>query len=412
MSRPYDIVVYGATGFTGQYAAAEAFRTRNQKKVAIAGRNRSKLEKALDFMKEENGGEDVHSQVDIIIADSSDDESILEMCRQCHVVVNCVGPYTFYGEQVVRACVEAGTHHVDISGEAKYLQMCQIKYHEEAKAKGIHIVGTCGFDSVPADIGLETLRERFPGELVSAVSYIHTYGAGKANTGTYNSLVQAMVEKDEVKEQNKIIFKDKLPYVGPQSKPKSFGWAESENRYFLPFMGPDPTVVRRTQAFESTTYGRTPVVYHAFFTVPSLIFMICMMIFGISVAVLTKFQLGVKLLLRFPWLFSFGTFNFGGVSKEDLARSGFKLVFHGKGYSVKPTVGSEASPTDRSMTLTFKGPEMGYIFTSISMVAAAHTLIEDKLLNHGGVLTPGSAFRGTKFVERLEKRGVKITVSD
>lgn len=411
MSRPYDIVVYGATGFTGQYAAAEAFRTKGDKKIAIAGRNKTKLMKTLDFIKEENGGEDVHSEVGIIIANNSDNDTILEMCRQCNVVVNCVGPYAFYGEQVVKACVEMGTHHIDISGEPKYLQMCQLKYHDEAKAKGIHIVGTCGFDSIPADIGLETLRERFPGELVSADSFIRPRGAGKANVGTYNSLVQAFGDQKIVAEQNRLLFKERLSYVGPRLKQKIFGWLETENRYFIPFLGPDAGVVKRTQLFESTHYDKTPVSYHAYLTVPSIVHLFFMMLFGLSVFILTKFQLGIKILLRFPGLFSFGTFSTDGVSKKDLERSGFKMIFHGKGYSTKPATTNDAGEPDTTMTLTFIAPEMGYIFTSISMMAAAHTLLEDKLLNVGGVLTPGSAFKGTKFVERLEKRGVKITTS-
>ena len=411
MNRPYDIVVYGATGFTGKYVAAEAFRTRCGKKIAIAGRNKSKLEKILDFMKEENGGEDVHSHVGIVVADSSDDASILEMCRQSRVVVNCVGPYTFYGEQIVRACVETGTHHVDISGEPQFLQMCQLKFDDEAKSKGIHIVGTCGFDSVPADVGLELLREKFPGELTSAESYIHTRGAGKANTGTYNSIVQAIVEQNVINEQTKLIFKDNLSYIGPLSTRRFIGWAESENKYFIPFMGPDQSVVKRTQLFESSVHGKTPIAYHAYFTIHSILHLICMMIFGLMLVILTKFELGIKLLLAFPWFFSFGTFSSQGVNRKDLDRSGFKVVIHGKGYRIKPKSAIAAGIPDRNMTLVFKGPEMAYIYTSISIIAAAHTILEDKLLNQGGVLTPGSAFQGTGFVDRLKKRGVQISVS-
>ena len=99
--RPYDIIVYGATGFTGQYAALEMARTSNGKKIAIAGRNASKLQQTLNFIEKEMGtGNLKDCEIGVVIADNSDDASIKEMCRQCRVVASCVGPYRFYGEQV------------------------------------------------------------------------------------------------------------------------------------------------------------------------------------------------------------------------------------------------------------------------------------------------------------------------
>lgn len=308
--------------------------------------------------------------------------------------------------------METGTHHVDISGEPKFIQMCQLKYHEEAKAKGIHIVGTCGFDSVPSDVGLQTLREKFPGELTSAESFISFSGGGGINTGTYKSLVQAVVDKDIVKEQAKLIFNDNLPYVGPRLTAKSFGRTDDGRKYFVPFFGPDSSVVKRTQLFESSEHGETPIDSKIYLTQGSIFFFIFMAMFGMIVFILTRFELGVNLLLRYPRLFSFGMFREDGKTRDDMSRSGFKVVFNGKGYSKKPSSLNEAGTPDRNMTLVFKGPDPGYIFTSISMVAAANTLLEDKLLNSGGVLTPASAFRGTKFVERLQGRGVQISVSE
>jgi len=415
MDRLYDVIVYGATGYTGKFAAAEAFRTRLGKKIAIAGRNQLKLEKVLDFIKEEvqeSNDDDVYSQVGIVIADNSDDSSILNMCRQARVVVNCVGPYTLYGMQVVHACVQAGTHHVDISGEPQFLELCQLKYHKEAEAKGIHIVGTCGFDSIPADVGLETLRERFPGELTFAESFVHFgVNAGNINTGTYNSLIQAIVHDGETKEQNKLIFKEELNYTSPPVKQSIFAWSKSENKYIIPFMGSDTSVVKRTQLYESSVHGKTPIQYNAYMALPSPLFLIPMAIFGFFLAVLTKFQMGINLLQSFPGFFSLGLFSSTGPKREDLNNSFFKVVFYGKGYKEKSESAASSAPTNQSMSLTFEGPHAGYLFTSISLVAAANTLLDDQLLNKGGVLTPGSAFRSTRYLQRLQERGVKITTS-
>merc|ERR1712168_1128382 len=116
---------------------------------------------------------------------------------------------------------------------------------------------------------------------------------------------------------------------------------------------------------------------------------------------MSKFQLGITLLLRYPWLFTFGKVS-DGVSHDDIKKRGFKIVIHGKGYKSKPVDATNLGKPDTEMTLTLRGPDPGYVFTSMTLVAAAHTILDDKLLNYGGVLTPASAFKGTRFVERIE----------
>lgn len=408
--RPYDITIYGASGFTGQYVAAEAVRTCKEKKIAIAGRKKDKLDKVLEFIRKEIGTDDALNNVGIVIADNSNNDSVLEMCRQSRIVINCVGPFRWYGEQVVRCCVEASTNYVDISGEPEFLQTCQIKYHEEAKEKGIHIVGACGFDSVPADFGLEVLRDKFPGELTAAESYIHLYGAGKGNYGTYLTIIHSIVTRANVKAQQKVIFKEKLSYTGPRLKLRNPGFSNSENKWFVPFMGADASVVKRTQLHESSVHNKTPVQYAAYMTMGSILHLVCGFLFALVMFVLTKCAWGVKLLEDYPKLFSFGVFSKDGVTPEELANSGFKMVFHGIGYSRKPESSTSAGRPDQSMSMKFSGPEVGYIFTSISLVAAASTILDDSLRNSGGVLTPGSALRETQFLHRLIKRGVKIEI--
>lgn len=410
--RPYDIVVYGASGFTGQFAAVEAVRVCKGKKIAIAGRTKSKLEDVLKRIERELGGDCDIKSIGIVIADSKNDASILEMCRQAKVVVNCVGPFRWYGEQVVRACVQMSTNYVDITGEPEFMQTCQIKYHEEAREKGIHIVSACGFDSIPADMGLEVLREKFPGVLAAVESYIHIYGAGKANFGTYLTIIHSIQSRNNVKGQQKAIYKQQIPYVGPRLRVRNPGFSNSENKWYIPFLGADPSVVKRTQYYESTVHDRTPVQYFAYITMPSLLHVISMMLFGLILMVFTKFSYGVKLLEKYPRFFSFGTFSKDGPSKEDIGRSGFKLVFHGKGYKEAPESRTTAGRPDQSLSLKFSGPEMGYIFTSSSVIAAASTILDDNLINKGGVLTPASAFRGSRFIERLENRNVKIEVME
>lgn len=409
-TRPYDIVIYGASGFTGQFVAIESVRVCPEKKIAVAGRTKVKLEKVIERIQTELGSENVPEEIGIVIADNSNDESIREMCRQCKVVINCVGPYRWYGEQVVKACVEMGTNYVDISGEPEFVQSCQIKYHTEAKAKGIYIVGTCGFDSVPADVGLEVLRDKFPGELTAVESYIHVYGPAKGNYGTYLTLIHSVLNKGNLKAQQKELFKEKPSYVGPRLQFRGPGFSQSENKWFVPFLGADPSVVKRTQLYESKEFNKTPLQYAAYLCMASLVNLIGGFLFALNIFIFTKFAFGIKLLENFPKIFSFGIFSKDGVSKADLDNTSFSLVFHGKGYKERPSSSEAAGKPDQSLSIKFSGPELGYYFTSSSVVAAASTILNDKLRSSGGVLTPGTAFRDTRFMDRLYKRGVKVEI--
>ena len=84
------------------------------------------------------------------------------MCSRARLVINCVGPYRFYGEKVIRECVKTGTHHLDVSGEPEFLERMQLNYNKEALDNNVFIVGSCGFDSVPADLGLIYTKNNFP----------------------------------------------------------------------------------------------------------------------------------------------------------------------------------------------------------------------------------------------------------
>lgn len=79
------------------------------------------------------------------------------------MIINCCGPYRFFGETVVKACVDTSTHHVDVSGEPQYMELMQLKYNDIAKEKGIYIVSACGFDSIPTDLGITFLQNNFKG---------------------------------------------------------------------------------------------------------------------------------------------------------------------------------------------------------------------------------------------------------
>ncbi|MEE2526515.1 saccharopine dehydrogenase NADP-binding domain-containing protein [Hyphobacterium sp. HN65] len=152
--RKYGVVVYGATGFTGRLVAEYLDKTyRGDPKVcwAMAGRSLSKLE----AVRAEMG---IPDSVDLITADASDPESLKAMADSAHVVITTVGPYQLYGEPLLAACAEAGTDYVDLCGEPAWMAQMIGKYQEQAGKSGARLVFSCGFDSVPFDMGVWFLQ--------------------------------------------------------------------------------------------------------------------------------------------------------------------------------------------------------------------------------------------------------------
>lgn len=149
-ARAYDVIVYGATGFTGRLVAEHMlakYGVGGETRWAIAGRSRSKLE----AVRKEIGAPDA---LPLAIADASDPASLAAMARSTKVVITTVGPYQLYGEPLVAACCEAGADYVDLCGEPAWMAAMIAKYDAKAKASGARIVFSCGFDSIPFDLGV------------------------------------------------------------------------------------------------------------------------------------------------------------------------------------------------------------------------------------------------------------------
>jgi len=153
MSREFDVVVFGATGFTGRLVA-EYLDGQYGSDVswAMAGRSQDKLESVRDEM-------GVSKDVVLIVADSSDPASLDAMAARTKSVCTTVGPYQLYGDGLVEACVKAGTDYVDLCGEPPWMVDTIAKYDAAAKESGARIVHSCGFDSIPFDMGVYFLQQ-------------------------------------------------------------------------------------------------------------------------------------------------------------------------------------------------------------------------------------------------------------
>src|SRR5579859_5134589 len=156
LPRAYDLIVYGASGFTGRLVAEHLLGTygaTGEIKWAMAGRNPGKLAEVRDLI----GGP---SSLPLIAANASDQASLKAMAENAKVIISTVGPYQLYGEGLVAACAEAGTDYVDLCGEPAWMAAMIRKYSGAAQASGARIVFSCGFDSIPFDLGVFFLEQQ------------------------------------------------------------------------------------------------------------------------------------------------------------------------------------------------------------------------------------------------------------
>jgi short subunit dehydrogenase-like uncharacterized protein len=191
-ARTYDVVLYGATGFVGRqtvaYFASHAGVKAAGLRWALAGRNRSKLEQ----VQREVGSAAL--QAGIVVAAADDERALDELAASASVVLSTAGPFALYGSALVAACVRAGTHYVDITGETPWARELIAQHHDAAATSGTRIIPFCGFDSVPSDIGvwmmMQAMQQR-SGEPCIGVKSAFTLSGG-LNGGTFASLMNIM----------------------------------------------------------------------------------------------------------------------------------------------------------------------------------------------------------------------------
>jgi short subunit dehydrogenase-like uncharacterized protein len=147
----FDIVVYGATGFTGRLVA-EYLAERDVQGWAMAGRSEAKLAEVRDLI-------GAPADTPLVVADASDAASIRAMCARARTIITTVGPYQLYGSDLVAACTETGASYVDLCGEPAWMREMIDAHEDAAKASGARIVFSCGFDSIPFDLGVWKLQQ-------------------------------------------------------------------------------------------------------------------------------------------------------------------------------------------------------------------------------------------------------------
>lgn len=418
--KEFDIIIFGATGFTGKYVVEYVAKiSKDQLKWAVAGRSANKLAEVLAEVSVISGKDINH--VTIIEADVGNDESLENMCKRTKLIVNCVGPYRFYGEPVVKACVQNGSHHVDISGETEYLEKMQLKYHDQARTANVYIVGNVGYDSIPCEMGIQFLQANFNGDVNSVdVFYNIKFGPEKTklNFGTFHSLIHHVAHENELKSLRRKLFVNPLPKSNHSINSRSVLTHSSEiNKWCIRFPTTDESAVSRTQYYNYHHRKLRPVYTQAssyYMVLPNLFLGILLIIVFPLGLLMMKLSWGRRLLINYPSFFTLGAFSKKGPSRTQVENSSFETTVVGTGYETKLT-NYEDKHTDKpkkKMVVKVSGPEPAYIATPICMIQAALTILQetDKLPETGGVYSPGAAFLNTTLVTRLSKEGISFEV--
>ena len=389
VARKYDIVVFGATGFTGKlvcdYLNALPLKTV---RWAIAGRNKSKLE-ALGF------------NVDIIVADI---ENASSFCALTTCVISTVGPFLKYGENVVKECIRSKTHYIDSTGETVFVKKMIEKYGDSARDSGIKLVSCCGVDSIPADLGtfftVEQMRTAF-GKNVNVTNVdLYCSGSGGVSGGTIASMMNMFEDWNSVKESNAQYYLNEQNEGPPISDVYSIGRFDSR------WIGPhvmalvDTRVVRRSEslfhALNGVPYSKSNQFHFREFSIMSSLFKMIMMLAGIFFIVLTcMFRPTRNLMKRI--LPAPGS----GPSEEERAKGFFKFLFVAKG---------SVDGKEVSLETTVSGGDPGSTETAKMLAESGLCVCFDDLpFKQGGFLTPAVAF-GSKLIKRLNAQGIKFSL--
>ena len=225
--------------------------------------------------------------------------------------------FRFSGEPVVKACAQHGTHYVDISGEPQFLETMQLKYNDQAAQNGTYIVGSCGFDSIPSDLGQVVVHRSMDGPVNTIETYLKVdtpsdESGATINFATFQSAIYGYAMAHELKPIRKALFPQRLPNLKPKLGKRS---AVHNNplvkSWCLPFPGSDRSVMMRTQRGRYHDENKRPAQISCFVQFSSLFVTMLAIFIGAIFGIMAKFSLGRTLLEMFP-----GFFTLGAVSKQ------------------------------------------------------------------------------------------------
>lgn len=394
-SRPYDIIVFGATGFTGEltatYLAKTAATIKKQQgkplRWALAGRNLAKLEQVRSRLSALNKA---CATLPLLDVDSSNAGALKRLAESTRVVITTVGPYLTYGEPLVAACAAAGTDYVDLTGEPEFADRMWLNYHAKAKKTGARIVHSCGFDSIPHDLGAFFTVQQLPeGVPITVEGFVR--GGGNFSGGTFHSAITAMSRLRQsrgIAQQRR--EKDVRPAgrrIGSTHERIKTSHVLGKRMWAVPMPTIDPQIVRRSAA-ANPRYG--PDFRYGHYVLVKTLPRVATLLGGIAGMVIgaqATFTRELLLKLKSPG---------DGPTPEQREKAWFTVSFTGEG-------GGKRVVTQVS------GGDPGYGESSRMLAESALCLAFDDLPASGGVLTPAQAM-GNTLIERLQRIGIRFSV--
>lgn len=383
MTEPfYDVILFGATGFTGRLVAGYLARKQDEQFAwAIAGRTIEKLQR----VKSELG---LNESIGTVVADTADYASLVAMTQQAQVVLTTVGPYTKYGEPLVRACIETGTDYVDITGEPDFVNQMIASYDAAAQTKGVRIVNCCGFDSIPHDLGVYHLVQHLSDNDAVQAEGLVTFN-GSLSGGTWQTAIMSFANV-----RNRVpIPSAARAVVGEgrvvRSRKPRVHYAPAVKAWVAPMPTIDPQIVLRS-ARALPSYGRE-FRYSHYVNVGSLPRLVGLagLVGGAALLAQVRPTRNWLLSLRQPG---------DGPTPEQIAQGSYRVTF-------------VATTSDGRMVAEARGGDPGYGETAkmVGESALCLTLDRAQLPARTGVLTPAVAM-GDRLLARLRKAGLVFEI--
>lgn len=399
-AREFDIVVWGATGYTGRLVAAHlALRAPSGLRVGLAGRSEAKLAAVRAALPER-----AHAWP-LLLADATDEPSLRALAARTRVVCTTVGPYARHGLPLVAACAAQPTHLVDLTGEVPFVRDSIDRFDGEARDAGARIVHCCGFDSIPSDLGVWLLHREL-GPMARATLVVESAKGGFSG-GTIASLLNVLDEASGDPTRRRLLAdpyalspdRAREPDLGPQPDVGRVTFDAFVDRWTAPFlMAPINTrVVRRSNALLGHAYGAR-LRYRE--------------VMGFARG--GRGVLGATAVTGV--LGAFGALLLFGPTRRALTK---RLPQPGEGPSeatrrgghVRLTVFGESEAGRRAAVRVEGAGDPGYQLTAVMLGEAALSLAVDeaRLPARVGVLTPATAL-GLPLIERLREAGLSFEV--
>ncbi|XP_053964251.1 saccharopine dehydrogenase-like oxidoreductase isoform X3 [Anastrepha ludens] len=351
--RRLDVIIFGATGCAGRFTVREAVRALKPYSWGVAGRNKQKMRDLLQDIGIQSRKN--LSKIPIAVANLKQKRSLYRLARKCRILINCVGPYESYSENVVKACILAKTHYIDLCIESHFMDYIHYKFDELAKKRGVYVIMSCGLQSLPADVGINYMRNHFNGTINSIDAYMEFW---TNKPWVFGSIMNVWAS-----------------FILGNSNMRRF------RRKLLPKMNP-------------VAPCRNPAI---------ALLLVC---WYYIILIFSQLSWTRRLLLKCPRIFSFGLFSFGP-NEDNADEIFFQITFKAEGWdqSTKLIRNTFADSPNKVVVGSVSGTCPFYGVASVCLLVGAITILNErsKLPHRGGVYTPGAAFEKTKIIKELQK---------